>query len=147
MHFPVLVRDLWRVARRLFGSRRAIAALMLGVMALDCSDAILDQALTAMPASTPVAGGQAIARTDAREAEPNHVSTATRESQRAPTRESVPTPHAPCPCASAVPLTVPPELPHLAMRDIASRPEPGDFTMPHSPALELRLRPPLAFLG
>lgn len=150
MHIPVLVRDMWRIARRLPKNRRAIAALMLGVMVLDCTDAILDHALTEPTALTSVAGARAEAPADAREARPTHASPALSQSDRAPSRESVPAPrapHAPCPCASAVPLTLAPELPQPAMRDNSSRPAPGDFALPHGPAPELRLRPPAAFLG
>ena len=150
MHIPVLVRDVWRIARRLFGSRRAIAALMLGVMVVDCGDAILDHASTEATTPTSVARAGADAPSDLRAARPSHVSSATSQSRRAPMQESVPasrTPHAPCPCASAVPLTLAPELPKLATRDDTSRPAPDDFTPPLGPAPELRLRPPLARLS
>ena len=155
MHIPVLIGDVWHIVRRFIGSRRAIAALVLGAMVLDCSDAILDGALldgalTAAIASSARARGQADVPTVERETPLRHVSSARSEGQRAPVRESVPTPrapHAPCPCASAVPLSLPPELPRPAMRDNTSRPAPGDFTLPHGPAPELRLRPPVAFLG
>lgn len=117
---------------------------------LDCSDAILDHALTSATAFAPVAREGTAAPIIASEEQLSSVSSATSDSDRAPGRESVPVPRAPnasCPSASAVPLPLGLALPHPAMRDNASRPEPGDFTLPQGPALELRLRPPLTSLG
>lgn len=126
-----------------------MAAMLLGVLALGCSEPVLDMAccgwLQAVDAprspSTDVPARPVIGAADA--GADRHVAAPDPRPQPAPRA----TTHTPCACAGGMPAQAKPELAATDDADIAAAPRDGDSILPPSPVLELHLRPPVTRLG
>lgn len=141
-----------RFARWLLRSQRSVAALLLGLLALGCAEPLSDLACCGwrqLASAAPEVSIRPLVMHGLEQCAPvgdrHDEATApdSREQPAAPRGASAP----PCACVNAVPVSALPDLASTSIADPSSAPRAGDSTLPPSPVLEPRLRPPLARIG